>query len=56
MGHDGERGLCDPHSPTGVGEVDLRSYSAAPFSLHSVTPPRHVMEELAEQVAGRLRL
>jgi hypothetical protein len=54
--HDGERELIDPQSPTGVGDVDLLSYSSAPFSLHSVTPPRHVMDELAAQVAGRLRL
>ena len=39
-----------------VGEVDLLSYSSAPFSLHTVTPPRHVMAELAASVASRLRM
>jgi len=32
----------NPQSPTGVGAVDLLSYSSAPFTLHSVTPPRQV--------------
>ncbi|EFN53074.1 hypothetical protein CHLNCDRAFT_137374 [Chlorella variabilis] len=54
--HDDEREAIDPQSPTGVGQLDLRSYNEAPFSLHSVTPPRHVMAELAAEVQGQLRL
>lgn len=38
-------------SLAGVGAVDLISYSSAPFSLHTVTPPRHVMQA-SRQGAG----
>ncbi|KAL4437332.1 hypothetical protein ABPG75_004471 [Micractinium tetrahymenae] len=46
----------DPQSPTGHGGVDLLSYSSAPFTLHSITPPRHVMQELAASIQGQLQL
>lgn len=36
--------------------MDLLSYSSAPFTLHSITPPRHVMEELAASLQGQLQL
>lgn len=45
-----------PPHPAGHGEVDLLSYSSAPFTLHSITPPRHVMEELAASLQGQLQL
>ncbi|KAI7842083.1 hypothetical protein COHA_004278 [Chlorella ohadii] len=51
-----DRDMIDPSSPTGVGTLDLESYNSAPFTLHSVTPPRHVMAELAAEVQGRLRM
>ena len=58
VSHDGwgELEAPDPQSPTGMGAVDLESYSSAPFSLHSVTPPRHVMQALAAEMQGRLRM
>lgn len=40
----------------GHGSVDLLSYTSAPFTLHSITPPRHVMEELAASIQGQLQL
>jgi hypothetical protein len=51
-----DRDMIDPSSPTGVGALNLESYNSAPFTLHSVTPPRHVMAELAAEVQGRLRM
>jgi hypothetical protein len=58
VSHDGSDDFeaLDPQSPTGLGSVDLHSYSSAPFSLHSVTPPRHVMQALAAEMAGRLHM
>ena len=58
MSHEGsgEFEALDPQSPTGMGGVDLQSYSSAPFSLHSDTPPRHVMQALAAEMQGRLRM
>ena len=31
----------DPASPTGVGSVDLLSYSSAPFALHTLLSDSH---------------
>ena len=69
MPHGGEdEGLLlpDPQSPTsaarvatglGGGALDLQGYSAAAaLSLHTVTPPRRAMDELAAEVQGTLRM
>lgn len=57
MGHDDTPAeTISPHSPTGIGEVDLHSYTEAPFTLHTVTPPHHVMAALALEMQGHLRL
>ncbi len=59
--HGSEWDSLRPRSPTtGMGQLGLRSYSEEAFALHTDTPPRHVMAELAAElaaeVAGRLRL
>ncbi|KAI3424795.1 hypothetical protein D9Q98_008182 [Chlorella vulgaris] len=57
VGHDDTPAeTISPHSPTGIGEVDLHSYTEAPFTLHTVTPPHHVMAALALEMQGHLRL